>query len=161
MRQRRDKNAVRVGKRSPSSPWEPTLDGVVVLPSGRPIRFRRQGRPATELAPTLALYLNGHSAPQVAWEAYWVRWRWWRPPSDQAFMQGIFEAAWSAAVHERVEVVSGGGGRIGTAVTCLGILDGLDTRDALLYARSTIPATRMSRSQIEFVEAFGRRRLGK
>jgi hypothetical protein len=160
MHQRRDGTDIRFGTGGPSSHWETTAD-VVLLPSGRPIRIRRHRHPPALCEPSLALHLNNHGAPQVAWEAYWIRWRWRRPPSDQAFMQGMFEAAWSAAGHERVEIVSGGGGRVGTAVACLGILDGLVPRDAVLYSRSTIPAARISRSQIEFIEAFGRRQLGR
>ncbi len=117
--------------------WEPTVSGVLRLPSGRMVRGRGLGLPLPEGAvPAFAVYLLGHRPPPVPWEARWVRWPDFRLPSDRADARKALCEALERAGSERVEVAClGGRGRTGTALACLAVLDGVPSREAVAYVR--------------------------
>lgn len=117
--------------------WEPASPGVLRLPSGRLIRGRALSRPLPEgPLPAFALYLLGHEPPPVPWEMRWVRWPDFRLPSDPAAARDAFREAWEHAETERVEIACAGGrGRTGTALSCVAILDGVPSSDAVAYVR--------------------------
>jgi hypothetical protein len=122
--------------------WDPTVAGVLALPSGRLIRGRglRSPLPAG-LPPTFALYLLGHEPPPVEWESQWLHWRDFRLPSDRAAAAAAFREAWERAETERVEVACAGGrGRTGTALACLAVLDGVPHGEAVAYVRKQYSA---------------------
>ncbi|MFD7256705.1 protein phosphatase [Streptomyces sp. NPDC059874] len=117
--------------------WEPTMAGVLRLPSGRLVRGRGLSRPLPQgPQPTFALYPLGHRSPPVAWESRWLR----RPdfwlPSHRAATADALREAWTRAEAERVEIACAGGhGRTGTALACLAVLDGVPNREAVAYVR--------------------------
>jgi protein-tyrosine phosphatase len=117
--------------------WDPASPGVLRLPSGRLIRGRGLIRPLPEgPLPTLGLYLLGREPAPVPWEARWVRWPDFRLPSDPAAAREAFREAWERAATERVEIACAGGrGRTGTALSCVAILDGVPSLDAVAYVR--------------------------
>ncbi|WP_377272893.1 protein-tyrosine phosphatase family protein [Peterkaempfera sp. SMS 1(5)a] len=117
--------------------WEPTMTGVLRLPSGRLVRGRglRHPLPAGDL-PTFALYLLGYEPPPVAWEARWLRWPDFWLPSDRTAAADALREAWVRAEDERVEIACAGGlGRTGTALACLAVLDGVPSDKAVPYVR--------------------------
>jgi hypothetical protein len=106
--------------------WEPTMAGVLRLPSGRLIRAGglRRPLPAGPQPTFAALYLLGHQPPRVPWEARWLRWPDFRLPSDRVAAADALREAWARAETERVEIACAGGhGRTGTALACLAVLD--------------------------------------
>ncbi|WP_326646941.1 protein phosphatase [Streptosporangium sp. NBC_01755] len=117
--------------------WEPTMAGVLRLPSGRLVRGRGLRRPLPEgPAPTFALYLLGHEPPPVTWETRWLRWPDFWLPSDRTATSDALREAWVRAEAERVEIACGGGyGRTGTALACLAVLDGVPGHEAVAYVR--------------------------
>jgi len=103
--------------------WDSDVPGVMVLPSGRPVRGRglRTGPPAGP-PPTYGVYLLGRQPPPVDWESHWLRWPDFRLPTDHAEARRVFEEALDRAGSERVEFACGGGrGRTGTALACLAV----------------------------------------
>lgn len=118
--------------------WEPAMEGVLRLPSGRLVRGRGLRRPLPAgPQPAFALYLLGHPPPPVPWEARWVRWPDFRLPADRAAAADALHEAWERTGAERVEIAcSGGYGRTGTALACLAVLDGLPGRQAIAYVRA-------------------------
>lgn len=123
--------------RSVSAAWEPTLAGVVRLPSGRLVRGRALNRPLPAgPVPSFALYLLSHEPPPVPWEARWLRWPDFWLPADRTATGEALREAWARAETERVEVACAGGhGRTGTALACLAVLDGVPNREAVAYVR--------------------------
>jgi hypothetical protein len=117
--------------------WEPTMAGVLQLPSGRLVRGRGLNRPLPAgPVPAFALYLLGHEPPSVPWEARWLRWPDFRLPSDRTATGDALREAWARAETERVEIACAGGkGRTGTALACLAVLDGVPNREAVAYVR--------------------------
>jgi hypothetical protein len=117
--------------------WEPEMAGVLRLPSGRLVRGLGLRRPVpTGPQPTFALYLLGHRPPPVPWEARWLRWPDFWLPSDHAATADALREAWARATAERVEIACAGGyGRTGTALACLGVLDGLSGHQAIGHVR--------------------------
>ncbi|NEE00144.1 protein-tyrosine phosphatase family protein [Phytoactinopolyspora halotolerans] len=120
-----------------STSWDPTMTGVMRLPSGRLIRGRGLRRPLPPgPLPEFAVHLVGGRPLSVGWESRWVRWLDFWLPSDRADARDAFLQAWQRAEHERVEVACGGGvGRTGTALACIAVLDGVPADDAVGYVR--------------------------
>jgi hypothetical protein len=117
--------------------WEPTMAGVLRLPSGRLVRGRGLNwslPPGPQ--PAFGLYLLGHRPPPVAWESRWLRWPDFWLPSDRTATADALHEAWVRAEAERVEIACAGGhGRTGTALACLAVLDGVPNREAVAYVR--------------------------
>lgn len=117
--------------------WEPSVAGVLRLPSGRLVRGRglRDGLPAGP-PPTFAVYLLGAAPPAVDWEARWLRWPDFRLPHDRAAVLPLLREVWARSAAERVEVACHGGrGRTGTALACLAVLDGVPAAEAVAFVR--------------------------
>ncbi|WP_424532453.1 protein-tyrosine phosphatase family protein [Sphaerisporangium viridialbum] len=117
--------------------WEPTMAGVLRLPSGRLVRGRGLRRPLPSgPQPAFALYLLGREPPPVPWESRWLRWPDFWLPSDRTATGDALREAWACAATERVEIAcAGGSGRTGTALACLAVLDGVPNREAVAYVR--------------------------
>ena len=117
--------------------WEPSIAGVLRLPSGRLVRGRGLRRPPPAgPQPTFALYLLGRQPPPVPWEARWLLWPDFALPSDPSAAAEALHQAWARARTERVEIAcTSGYGRTGTALACLAVLDGLPGRKAVAYVR--------------------------
>jgi protein-tyrosine phosphatase len=117
--------------------WDPTLPGVLRLPSGRLIRGRGLRHPLSAgPQPTFAIYLLGHQPPTVDWENRWIKWRDFWLPSDYTTTADALREAWTRAEFERVEIACGGGfGRTGTALACLAVIDGVPNDQAVAYVR--------------------------
>jgi hypothetical protein len=117
--------------------WDPTVQGVLRLPSGRLVRGRGLGRTLPDgPVPTFAVYLLGEKPPAPAWEMRWLRWPDFGLPSDQRDAMVVFREAWRRAEVERVELACWGGrGRTGTALACLAVLDGVSAQEAVAYVR--------------------------
>lgn len=117
--------------------WEPALEGVLRLPSGRLVRGRGLRRPLPAgPQPTFALYLLGREPTAAPWEVRWLRWPDFGVPSDPAAAADALREAWARAQTERVEIAcTGGYGRTGTALACLAVLDGLPSGQAVSYVR--------------------------
>ena len=118
--------------------WDPTVAGILRLPSGRLVRGRGLRRPTPDGdVPDLGLYLLGAPPPPVSWEARWVRWPDFRLPADRDDARAALEEAWRRAKGERVEIACDGGrGRTGTALACLAVLDGVPAAEATAYVRA-------------------------
>ncbi|NJP34469.1 protein phosphatase [Micromonospora sp. HSS6-12] len=110
------------------------LPGVVVLPSGVPVRGRRLADPASPA--DFALLLAPGPAP--AWPHRRIRWPdFWVPVDRTDALDALGEALRRAHDGERVEVACRGGtGRTGTALAALAILDGLPSREAVSWVRT-------------------------
>lgn len=121
----------------PVSPWDPTHDEVVRLPSGRLVRGRGLGHRAQRTAaPEFGLYLLRRPPPPMDWPSRWLRWPDWWLPLDRDEARDALLELWRRAASERVEVACGGGlGRTGTALACVAILDGVPAADAIDYIR--------------------------
>ncbi|MEV7967729.1 protein-tyrosine phosphatase family protein [Sphaerisporangium sp. NPDC088356] len=117
--------------------WEPTMAGVLRLPSGRLVRGRGLRRPLPAgPVPAFALYLLGREPAPVPWQARWIRWPDFWLPSDRTAAGDALREAWARAETERVEIAClGGSGRTGTALACLAVLDGVPGREAVAYVR--------------------------
>jgi protein-tyrosine phosphatase len=117
--------------------WEPSMAGVLRLPSGRLVRGRGLRRPLPPgPEPDFGLYLLGRRPPPVRWEARWVRWPdFWLPSDRDAAVEALREV-WARAGTGRAEIACAGGyGRTGTALACLAVLDGLPGSQAIAYVR--------------------------
>jgi protein-tyrosine phosphatase len=117
--------------------WDPTVAGVLSLPSGRLVRGRglRRGQPVGPV-PEFGVYLLGRR-PQVGWEHQWIRWPDFWLPTDRVHAARVLTEAWQRAATQRVEIACGGGrGRTGTALACLAVLDGLTAGDAVAFVRA-------------------------
>jgi hypothetical protein len=117
--------------------WDPTLTGVLRLPSGRLVRGRGLRRPLPPgPTPTFAVYLLGRRPPAVAWPGRWLRWPDFWLPSDRTQARQVLYEAWERAVTDRVEIACGGGrGRTGTALACLAVIDGVPANRAVAFVR--------------------------
>ncbi|WP_405859364.1 protein phosphatase [Streptomyces sp. NBC_01515] len=119
--------------------WNPTATGVLRLPSGRLVRGRglRRPLPADSPVPTYGVYLLGRRAPEVPWQARWLRWPDFRLPADRVEACAVLTEVWQRSLTERVELACGGGrGRTGTALACLAVLDGVPPEEAVGYVRA-------------------------
>jgi len=137
--------------------WDPALPGVLGLPSGRLVRGRGLGRPPPDgPSPHFALYLLGKPPPVVAWETRWLRWPDLGLPRDRSDALDALLEAWRRAESERVEIACRGGrGRTGTALACLGVLDGVPADEALAYVRDRYHARAVeTRLQRRYVRTF-------
>jgi hypothetical protein len=117
--------------------WDPTMPGVLRLPSGRLVRGRglRRQMPEGPL-PDFGLYLLGKPPAGMRWDTRWLRWPDFRLPADQGDARDGLREAWRRAADERVEVACGGGrGRTGTALACLAVLDGVPADEAVAFVR--------------------------
>ena len=108
--------------------------GVVELPSGLRLRGRSLAREAAPADYTLVLATGFRPPP---WAHRVVAWRDFRAPTDTPdAIDAIREAYRRARDGERVEAACRGGvGRTGTALAALAMLDGLDRRAAIAWAR--------------------------
>ncbi|TJY67624.1 protein phosphatase [Arthrobacter sp. CAU 1506] len=139
------------------TPWDPTLPGVLRLPSGRLVRGRALYKPVPAgPAPEFALYLKHGRPLPTEWEQRWVRWRDLRLPDDFHDAAAAFREAWLRAQHERVEVAClAGRGRTGTALACIAILDGVPRAEAVEYVRERYrPGAVETPWQRRFVRSF-------
>jgi hypothetical protein len=137
--------------------WSPCADGVLRLPSGRPVRGRGLRRPLPPgPAPAFGVYLTAKPPAAVAWESRWLRWPDFRLPADRAQAADVLAEAWARAGRERVEIACGGGrGRTGTALACLAVLDGLAPDQAVAYVRRNYDAHAVETPwQRRYVERF-------
>jgi protein-tyrosine phosphatase len=109
----------------------------MVLPSGRRVRGRSlRTESVPEHVPDFGLYLQGRPVPAQAWQTRWIKWPDFWLPSDRADFLVALRDALERSGSERVELAcSGGFGRTGTALACLGILDGVPASDAVDYVR--------------------------
>jgi hypothetical protein len=117
--------------------WPDGEPGVVVLPSGRRIRGRRlDGKPFSDVTPTLAIHLAGRPPAEPAWEREWIRWRDFWVPADPDTATRILRLAHGRGYTERVEVAcSGGVGRTGTALAAMGVFEGMEPDAAVVWVR--------------------------
>lgn len=114
--------------------WQASDPGVMALPSGRLIRGRAI-RVAPASSPEWGLYLLARN-PHVAWPAWWVNWRDFWVPDDEADAHQAIAEAWERSATQRVEIACGGGiGRTGTALAAMARLDGLEPGAALQWVR--------------------------
>ena len=120
-----------------STVWEVGAPGVVEFPSGRLIRGRAlRAGPPPEPHPGFGLYLLRRPTVDVPWDSQWIRWPDFWLPTDRADAAAALTRAWVRAAQERVEVACAGGlGRTGTALACIGVIDGLSAGDAVAYVR--------------------------
>jgi Protein-tyrosine phosphatase len=118
--------------------WDPSVPGILRLPSGRLVRGRGLARPLPAgPSPTFAVYLLGRPPPAVPWESRWLQWPDFRLPADRAEVLPVLTEAWQRAAGERVEIAcTGGHGRTGTALACLAILDGVPRGSAVAFVRA-------------------------
>ena len=117
--------------------WDPSLEGVIRLPSGRLVRGRGLRNPLLEgPCPEFGLYLLNKPPQAVPWEHRWLRWPdFWLPTDRHAAVEALYDV-WVRAEHHRVEVACGGGkGRTGTALACLAVIDGVPPDQAVQYVR--------------------------
>lgn len=123
--------------RSVAVPWEPSTPGLLVLPSGRPVRGRSLRLAVPDGAvPDLGVYLLPDPPAATPWPAEWIRWRDFRTPADPAAARRVLLEAWRRAADERVEVACRGGrGRTGTALACLAVIDGVPAGEAVDFVR--------------------------
>ena len=138
--------------------WDPSVPGVLVLPSGRRIRGRGLRRPLPDPPlPDFGLYLLGRPPPPVDWPHRWLRWPDFRLPADSEEARAALREVWERAESERVEVACGGGrGRTGTALACLAVLDGVPPGEAVAYVRAHYdPAAVETPWQRRYVQRFG------
>lgn len=124
--------------RAVADTWKPGSPGVIQLPSGRRVRGRALRRPLPGGDPPhYALYLLGRRPAPVVWDSEWIHWPDFGLPSDTAAFARSIQRLWDRAETERVEIACGGGrGRTGTALACLLVIDGLDPREAVSFART-------------------------
>ncbi|MCP2328293.1 hypothetical protein HDA40_006800 [Hamadaea flava] len=137
--------------------WEPSVDGVLRLPSGRLIRGRGLRRPLPPgPPPDFALYLVGHEPPPTSWPRHWIRWPDFWLPADRDDAREALREAWIRSATERVEIACGGGfGRTGTALACLAVLDGVPGKEAVAFVRERYsPRAVETPWQRRFVERF-------
>lgn len=138
--------------------WEAGAPGVLRLPSGRLVRGRGLSRPLPDgPLPEYGLYLLGHEPPGTDWDARWVRWPDFRLPADPAALPEVLAEALRRAAAERVEFACAGGrGRTGTALACLGVLDGVPAAEAVGWVRAHYDRRAVETPwQRRFVERFG------
>ncbi|WBB81658.1 protein phosphatase [Micromonospora sp. WMMD882] len=120
-----------------TTPWDPSVAGVLRLPSGRLVRGRglRAGPPVGP-PPTFGVYLLGKPPPAVDWESRWLPWPDFRLPRDREAVGPLLREVWERAATERVELACGGGrGRTGTALACLAVVDGVPADEAVAWVR--------------------------
>lgn len=117
--------------------WDAATTGVLHLPSGRLVRGRGLRRPLPEGALSeFGLYLLSQPPARTPWGTRWFRWPDFRLPADKADARDALREAWRRAEDERVEVACGGGcGRMGTALACLAVLDGVPAAEAIAFVR--------------------------
>jgi hypothetical protein len=117
--------------------WDPELEGVVLLPSGRAVRGRGLRRTvAPGPPPQHGLYLASKAMDVMPWSSRWVDWPDFRLPRDRDDARAALVDAWCRSAEQRVEVAcSGGRGRTGTALACLAVLDGVPADEAVRYIR--------------------------
>ena len=119
-------------------PWEPSVPGALVLPSGRILRGRglRRAEPSAGPAPDFGIYLLARQPPLLPWPSRWVRWPDFGLPRDRVDARVALVEAWQRAEHQRVEIACAGGvGRTGTALACLVVLEGRSGAEAVTYVR--------------------------
>jgi len=117
--------------------WAQDSPGVLRLPSGRLVRGRAlRHRVPDGPSPEFGLYLQAEQPPPTGWSLRWVRWPDWWLPTDRDDARDALLELWQRAAGERVEVACRGGrGRTGTALACLGVIDGVLADDAVAYVR--------------------------
>lgn len=105
--------------------------GVSVLPSSM-----NNTRDAQAPAPDFGLYLDWGWKP--AWRAEFIAWPDFGLPTNyEAAVDAIIDMYERAKKGWRVEVgCIGGHGRTGTALACMGVLDGMEPKAAIKYVRS-------------------------
>lgn len=117
-------------------PWSGAEPGVVELPSGRRVRGRRLGGVEPKVPPTYAVHLAGRRPPEPPWEREWIRWRDFWVPADPDEAIRVLRLAHQRAGTDRVEIACGGGvGRTGTALSALGVLEGMGPAAAVEWVR--------------------------
>jgi len=115
-----------------AGPWagEP---GVVRLPGGGLVRGRRLSDPASPADFALVLA----DGPLPTWPHRRLRWPdFWVPLDRRDALDALRDVRRRAVAGARVEIACRGGvGRTGTALAALAVLDGLEPRDAVTWAR--------------------------
>ncbi|MCF2589256.1 protein-tyrosine phosphatase family protein [Brevibacterium sp. UCMA 11752] len=146
--------------------WERTDPNVLELPSGRLVRGRslHAASASEETAPGFELILLGKrhefesqiAAPSAADESRWVKWPDFWLPSDPRDAAEAMHELWKHAESLRVGVAcSGGRGRIGTAMACIAIIDGVAPHEAVSLVRRGYDARAVETPwQNRFVEEF-------
>lgn len=120
------------------------LTGAIRLPDGSLVRGRGLRDPAPAgPAPDFGLYLGsrrlwrGHRGA-LPWAQRWIVWPDFLLPVDRDRAVGHIRALHALArAGERVEVACGGGvGRTGTVISCLAILAGVPSAEAVDWTRA-------------------------
>ncbi|MCX0271552.1 hypothetical protein NLM24_12710 [Nocardia zapadnayensis] len=103
------------------------------------------------------MYLQGSEPAPVEWESRWVQWRDFWLPSDRGAFTAVLRELLERSETERVEIACGGGfGRTGTAMSCLAVLDGVPTAEAVDYVREHYSRRAVETPwQKRFVTRFG------
>ena len=118
--------------------WDPSVPGVLTLPSGRRVRGRALRHTLPEgMEPDYGLYLLGHVPNPTPWPSDWIRWKDFRVPRFLPDAARLIRLTWERCADERVEVACGGGrGRTGTVMACLAALDGVPGDEAVAFVRA-------------------------
>jgi protein-tyrosine phosphatase len=113
----------------------------IELPDGSWVRGRglRHPRP-TEPEPDFGLYLGGARLRRrhpIHWPHDWIDWPDFLLPRDRtAAISSIRDLHKRALAGQSVEVACGGGvGRTGTVISCLAVLAGVPSADAVAWTR--------------------------
>lgn len=119
------------------------LTGAIQLPDGCWVRGRGLRRPPPPDAPEYGLYLGSRRMrrahePELTWPHDWLDWPDFRLPRDRAEATERIHALHGAARGGRlVEVACGAGiGRTGTVISCLAILAGVPSQEAVAWTRA-------------------------
>nr|WP_042193170.1 protein-tyrosine phosphatase family protein [Kibdelosporangium sp. MJ126-NF4]CEL20608.1 hypothetical protein [Kibdelosporangium sp. MJ126-NF4]CTQ89519.1 hypothetical protein [Kibdelosporangium sp. MJ126-NF4] len=119
------------------------LEGAIQLPNGTWIRGRGLRNPEPPgVKPEYGLYLGSakmrrkHEAA-LDWPHDWIEWPDFLLPKDtEAAIRAIRALYETAGSGKRAEIACGGGvGRTGTVMSCLAILAGVASADAIPWAR--------------------------
>jgi len=123
--------------------WDPSLTGVVSLPSGRFVRGRalRDAVHTNDPAPEFGLYLTAKPLKEQEWESRWIRWPDFGLPQSLSGAITALRDAYERSREMGVEIACGGGkGRTATAIAVLARYAGIPAKDAVAWVRANYRA---------------------